>query len=144
MGGKVAFMFSLVPEKVISLPFRFDARGNIVTTTDLTKIWADRVTVALGTLKNERLFMPNYGSEVPLHTMDPIRTVEDLVFQDVADVFATYLPLLKLQDVVTTVNSNEGIINIEVFYELPTQENVITQIGFATLNGVGPATETPA
>lgn len=137
-------MFSLVQEKAISLPFRFDARGNIVTTTDLTKIWGDRVTAALGTLKNERLFMPNYGSEIPLHTMDPIRTVEELVYQDVADVFATYLPLLKLKDVVTTVNSNEGTVAIEVFYELPTQENVTTQIGFATLNGAGPATEAPA
>lgn len=134
---------NVVSETAISIPFKFDSRGNVVRTTDPSKIWADRVLSAVGTMKDERLYLPNYGSEVPLHTMDPLRSIEDLIYDDIASVFAIHLPLLKLKDVITTVNSEEGTMSVEVFYALPTTENVTTKIGFATLAGAGPVSEMP-
>lgn len=137
-------VYNLVSEAAISLPFRLDARGNIVKTTDTTKIWADRVRSAIGTLRGERLFQSNYGSDVPRHTMDPIRTIEDLVYEDVASVFTIQLPLLRLNDVITTVDTESGTLNVEILYQLPTEESVTTQIGFASVSGAGPVSETPA
>lgn len=142
-GGVVMVVYNVVSETAISLPFRLDARGNVVKTSDPTKLWADRVRSAVGTLKGERLFQSNYGSEVPRHTMDPIRTIEELIYQDVSQVFTQHLPSLRLKDVLTTTDEISGSLEIEVLYELPTEETVRTQIGFASVSGAGPVSETP-
>lgn len=137
-------VYNLVSETAISLPFRLDARGNIVKTSDLTKLWADRVRSAVGTMRGERLFQSNYGSDVPKHTMDPMRSIEDLVYEDIASVFTIQLPLLRLNDVITTVDVEAGTLEVEILYQLPTEETVTTQIGFASIAGAGPVSESPA
>lgn len=136
-------VYNVITEAAISLPFRLDARGNVVKTSDPTKLWADRVRSAVGTLKGERLFQSNYGSDVPHHTMDPIRTIEELVYQDISQVFTLQLPTLSLKDVVTTADPETGSLEVEILYALPTEETVKTQIGFASLSGAGPVSETP-
>jgi hypothetical protein len=133
---------AVLSETTISLPFKLGNTGNISRTTDPAKIWADRVRSAIGTLKKERLFLPNYGSEVPGHTMDPIRSIADLISSDVASVFARHLSVLILIDTVTTVNSEEGTLEVAVTYELPTSETSTTSIGFATISSSGNITET--
>jgi hypothetical protein len=133
---------AVLSETTISLPFKLGNTGNISRTTDPAKIWADRVRSAIGTLKKERLFLPNYGSEVPGHTMDPIRSISDLISSDVASVFARHLSVLILIDTVTTVNSEEGTLEVAVTYELPTSETSTTSIGFATISSSGNITET--
>ena len=137
-------VYNLVSETAISLPFRLDARGNIVKTSESAKIWADRVRSAVGTLRGERLFQSNYGSDIPRHTMDPMNTIEDLVYEDIAAVFTLQLPHLRLYDVITNVDTDSGAVEVEILYELPTEETVRTQIGFASVNGAGPVSESPA
>lgn len=132
---------TLIPETAISLPFQIDARGNILRTSDDRKLWGDRVRAAVGTLRGERLFMSNYGSEIPLHSFDPMRSVEEVIQEDIYSVFSTELPLLKLKDVF--VNVSDETINIEILYELPNEDNVTTEIGFATVTGAGPISEDP-
>ena len=133
---------TVLAETSIALPFKIGNTGNISRTSEPAKIWADRVRSAIGTLKKERLFLPNYGSEVPGHTMDPIRSISDLIAADVASVFARHLPVLILIDTVTTVNSEEATLEVEITYELPTSETSTTSIGFATVNRSGSITET--
>lgn len=96
---------STVAERAIKLPFTLNALGNVNVSSDPTTVWGDRVRVVLGTLKKERLHDYEFGTRIPLHTMEPMRTIEEMVEDDISTAFSRHLPLLKLKDVVTQVNS---------------------------------------
>lgn len=122
-------------ETTISLPFSIDPYGKISTTTDQSKIWADRVRSVIGTAVKERVMNPEFGTRIP-YTAFETQEEADLRIEDEArTAFLQQLPLLSLQSVSSAFDEYTGIITLEVVYALPNDRKVSTTIGLAAING---------
>jgi len=111
--------------RAITLPFRLDGYGNVASTTDINKIWADRVRTVVSTQPSERVMRPEFGCPMPENLFVAITTVPELVEGQTADAFTRWLPGLKFEKVETqTIDEGEGSIEVGVFYSIPTvQQN---------------------
>lgn len=104
----------------ISLPFRIDGYGRVTSTTDPSKIWADRVRHVLLTSFGERLMRPGFGSSVTEEVYDIIDEIPELTYDAVGRAFADFLPRLQFNDVsLISEDEENGIISLEVSYTLP-------------------------
>lgn len=130
-----------VTEIAISLPFSINAFGSVSSTTSQEKIWADRVRVAVGTGVHERVMRPNYGADIRSAVMGTSEDADTLIRQEIELAFDRDLPLLKLEDVVTSYNEGSGALNVEVTYLLPNRQIETVVLGFAVLSGNDPITE---
>lgn len=125
----------LSQEVAISLPFSINARGGVASTTDQSKIWADRVRSALGTVRGERLFRAGYGSLFPLDVLNTEDTIKDSIIQDISETFSATLPALTLDEVIVQPGEGSETLYIEVVYSLPNEEKIRTEIGLVTISG---------
>jgi phage baseplate assembly protein W len=126
----------------ISLPFTFDAFGNIATTSSQEKIWADRVRVAVGTVLGERVFLPDYGTTIPQKLFDTPEVVTSAITTDIQAVFAQSLSALSLNEVIIDYDEAQNIISVDILYSLPGEDDLeAVTIGIATLSGNNPITE---
>lgn len=107
--------------RAISLPFRLDSFGNITTTTDLPKIWADRVKTVVGTAKGERVMQPDFGCDLPNNLLDVAATVPGYADSQIQGSFSEWLPEVEFQG--TEVLENDaGTLNVNVLYQIPNYE----------------------
>ena len=126
----------------ISLPFTFDAFGNVTSTSLQEKIWGDRVRLAVGTALGERVFRPDYGTSIPQSLFDSPEVVEEVIRQDISSVFSQFLPSLSLNSTSVNYDSNQNIMSVDVLYSLPGEdESEVVSIGIASLSGNNPITE---
>ena len=131
----------MASEKAISLPFSIDTFGMIGTTTEQSKIWADRVRSVLGTSLRERVIRPNFGTLIPFSLFN---NVENAVFEikdEVERAFGKHLSLLSLQNTDVDNSSEANTLEITITYALPNQEVQKTTIGFVTVRGTLPIYE---
>jgi phage baseplate assembly protein W len=104
----------------ISLPFRIDGYGRVTSTTDPSKIWADRVRSVLMTSFGERIMRPGFGSSMSDEVYDVLDEIPELTYAAVARAFADFLPRLQFNDVVLLSEEEEnGIVSLEISYTLP-------------------------
>jgi hypothetical protein len=108
--------------RAISFPFRLDGFGKVATTTDMSKIWADRVRAVVSTYPQERLMNLQFGAGIPEDLFASSEIIRDLVEQDLTRAFSTWLPLLKFKGVEIVDSSNlEGSISLQINYEVSSQ-----------------------
>lgn len=104
----------------ISLPFRIDGYGRVGSTTDPSKIWADRVRSVIMTNVGERLMRPGFGSTVAEEVYDTLDEIPELTYAAVAQAFSDFLPRLQFNDVqVVSEDEQNGEISLEILYTLP-------------------------
>jgi phage baseplate assembly protein W len=121
-------------EYAISLPFTIDGYGNILKTSSQVEIWEDRVKSAIGTAFGERVMRSNYGTKIPEIFFDTQETLTAGIKKEVAAVFASYLPILTLIDVLVRYDELEGTTTADVFYSLPNQTTTTTSVNIVTIN----------
>jgi len=83
----------------ISLPFNFDETGSIATTTDLAKIWQDRVIITVMTGLGSRVMRPTFGSDVNKVVWENINDALTLIKQSISVAFSRWLTELDLLEV---------------------------------------------
>jgi phage baseplate assembly protein W len=106
--------------KAMSLPFRIDGYGRVASTSDPSKMWADRVRAVLMTSLGERIMRPMFGSTLTDEVYDIMDEVPELTFSAVSQAFADFLPRLDFNDVIVVEESEEeGIVSLEITYTLP-------------------------
>lgn len=125
-------------EKTISLPFSIDPYGKVASTSEQTKIWADRVRSTIGTTLKERVMRPNFGSNIAFSAFDTQTKAEEAIKTEVQQVFNTQLPLLKLGSVTTSFDEYSGTVNTTISYSLPNDMVITTTIGIVTILGNTP------
>lgn len=126
-------MRSSITPIAISFPFRIDEFGNVATTTDDRKIAADRVRSVIGTAIGERVFRPDFGTTIPSRIFDSIEVVEELIRTDIGRAFSKYLPTLTLSDITIVYDDRENILEVEIFYQLPSGVDDSTTVGVASI-----------
>lgn len=129
------------PEQAVALPFTVDSYGKIATATSQSKIWADRVRSVIGTAFLERVMRPNFGCETSSRLFDSEEFMQQIIRQDLTNSFQTFLPVLRLLDVEITLEESTRVINVEVYYLLPNDEETSLSIGVAMIDGNQPLSE---
>ena len=107
--------------KTISFPFRIDGFGNVATTTDPSRIWADRVRAVVSTYVGERIMRPDFGSNVARASFDVLSGLPDLLNSDMSVAFSRWLPGITFGGV-TLTSDQEGTTHLAVNYSIPTLE----------------------
>jgi len=128
-------------ERAISLPFSIDSFGKVGTTTDQTKIWADKVRSVLGTSIRERVMRPTFGTLIPFSLFNSIENAASEIRDEVRRAFGKQLPLLSLNDVNVVQDYYTNQLTITVVYSLPNQEVTKTTIGYVAIQGNTPIYE---
>ena len=60
---------------------------------------------------------------------------------EVNKAFANQLPLLRLQNVDASFDDYTGILKVEITYDLPNNEQIVTNIGLILITGKNPPYE---
>ncbi len=128
-------------EKALSLPFSIDSYGNVSSTSDQSKIWADRVRSVLGTTVRERVMRSGFGTLIPFSLFDTESSAMSQVKTEVNKAFITQLALLRLDKTTVTVDEYTRVLTIEVIYALPNNEVVSTVVGVVLIDGANPIYE---
>lgn len=131
----------MASEKTISLPFSIDTSGLIGTTTDQSKIWADRVRSVLGTSLRERVLRPTFGTLIPYSLFNNVENAVYEIKEEVTRAFNRQLRLLSLKDTSVEQDLVNNSLKITVTYALPNQEINKTSIGYITIQGTLPIFE---
>lgn len=128
-------------EVAISLPFSIDDFGSVATATLQSKIWADRVRSAVGTTLRERVFRYDYGTTIPSKLWDDVTTMQDVIEEQIENVFDRDLVTLTLDSVDVTYDERQETVFAEVSYFLPNNEQTSVIIGVATISSTDPIVE---
>jgi phage baseplate assembly protein W len=131
----------MASEKAISLPFSIDTSGSIGTTTEQSKIWADRVRSVLGTSLRERVMRPTFGTLIPFSLFNNVDNAVEEISEEVTRAFDRYLQLLTLQDTTVEQDLYTNTLKVTVTYALPNQEVNKTTVGYVTIQGTLPMYE---
>lgn len=131
-------------ELALSYPFRLDDYGNIATTVDQTKIWADRVRSVIGTVIGERVMRPTFGTKVAYASWETRTAMETIVRKEIERGFYLLLPLLTVVDITFDFNDTENIVSASITYELPDKRESTTRVGVVVLAENNPPYEETA
>jgi phage baseplate assembly protein W len=125
-------------EKSLALPFSIDSYGKVGTTTEQSKIWADRVRSVIGTSIRERVMRPSFGTLIPYALFENETSAESQIKSEIESAFNGQLPLLTLSTTNVTFDTYTNIFNVEIIYALPNNETVSTLIGLVLIDGTKP------
>lgn len=130
-----------MPEIAMALPFSIDPYGKVTTTTEQSKIWADRVRSVIGTAYRERVMRSEFGTSIPYTAFDSQEEAQNRIENEIRNAFLIQLPLLTLSSVSSSFDEYTGFIYITVIYALPNDQKVSTTIGLASIKGTIPIYE---
>ena len=125
---------------VLNMPFSFSATGGVNTTTDLAKIWSDRVFATIGTRPGERVMNLKYGSFMQDYVFENVNVAALEVRNEITAVFSRYLTALTLNEVDVTVDysdSGDQVIVASISYTLPTKQKDSIQVKLGTFTKSG-------
>lgn len=122
-------------EVAISLPFSIDPYGRVGSTTDQTKIWADKVRSVIGTALRERVMRPKFGTDIPLSVFENQEDAQTQIQFEVSQAFNDQLQNLNLQSISSVFDEYTGIMQVDVTYALPNDEVTSTSIGLIQIEG---------
>jgi len=122
-------------EVALSLPFSIDPYGRVGTTTDQTKIWADKVRSVIGTALRERVMRPKFGTDMPLAVFENQEDAQTQIEFEVNQAFNDQLQKVTLQSVSSVFDEYTGIMQVDVTYALPNDEVTTTSIGLIRIDG---------
>ena len=104
--------------QAITLPFSIGPNG-VGKTTDISKIWKDRVYGVVLTSLNERVMSPNFGTEVKAAVFLSVDDAMASIKESVHIGFSRWLSALTLNSVIGSLDSAEGNLNVEILYSIP-------------------------
>ena len=125
-------------ESAISLPFQFDSSGMVGHTSNISKIWQDRVALVIMTRLGERIMRPGFGSEVPGVAFENIDTAITLCRQSITSAFSSHLPNLTLTDIIFQVDPIDFYLVADIRYRYsPTSPTDTVKLKTAILTRAG-------
>lgn len=109
--------------RAISLPFRLDSFGNVASSNELPKIWADRVRTVVSTRHGDRVMRPSFGCALPNNLFDSAVNVPGYADGQIQAAFVRWLPEVEFQGTeIDEADSTEGNVGLNVLYRVPNYE----------------------
>lgn len=122
-------------EIALTLPFSITAYGSVATTTDQSKIWADRVRFVIGTNLQERILDPDFGTLVPSAFMQTAEDAATTIDAEVERAFQLQLELLTFESTEISYDEYTGTTNVSITYGLPNGEVTNTVVAVTYISG---------
>ena len=124
-------------ERAMTLPFSIDESGSISSSNDQRKIWQSRVIACVMTSMGERIHRPSYGGAIQDSLFTTQSEAAAIVDASVRGSFGQNLPLLKLNSVATSMDTDTGVLSATIYYTLPSGEpdKAVLKTGFLTRSG---------
>jgi phage baseplate assembly protein W len=121
----------------ITLPFSFNIAGGISNTSDVKKIWQDRVVLAAMSYLGERVMRPRYGTNIRGFVFENEGNMQELIKNEMISAFSSWLSELTLDDVTTTIDPIDNILNVSISYSYGTNlsDSVIIRTTHLTQTG---------
>lgn len=113
----------------IALPFSFTNSGAVNVTNNDSKIWSDRIIVALMTRVGERLMLPKYGSNVAASVFENEDDAASILERELPGIFARWLPDLTVISTNVKIETGEladNTLAISIEYLLPNKQKSVT------------------
>lgn len=123
--------------QTISMPFNFNAYGQVNATDDQKKIWQDRVQMVALTRFGERVMRPDFGSDLALAVFETEDIAVEIINRSLTIAFNTWLSSLELKEINPVINRESGTIEISILYKLPSGELDQANIKTAIFNRSG-------
>ena len=102
-----------------AMPFGFDKLGRVATTTDIRRIWQNRVILAVTTRFGERLMIPDFGGNLDRSLFEVPAAAMEIAVKSVNISFNKWLTELKLIDVIPDYDPTSGFMTVSIKYTLP-------------------------
>lgn len=109
--------------KAIALPFSFDTNGAVNSTTDLKKVFQDRIVLVIMTYLSERINRPNFGSNIRGTAFENTPDAIQLIKQEVSVAFTKWLPYLTLLSADPKIDPVDNILSVSITYKYGMNEN---------------------
>ena len=122
-------------EIALTLPFSITPYGSVATTTEQSKIWADRVRFVIGTNLQERILEPDFGTLVPTAFMETADDAATTISTEVERAFQLQLELLTFEGVDVSFDEYTGTTNVNITYGLPNGETTNTVVAISYISG---------
>ena len=122
-------------EIALTLPFSIDLYGSVSTTTEQSKIWADRVRFVIGTNLRERILDPEFGTLIPSAFMQTVDDANSMIDTEVERAFQSQLELLTFEKVDISFDEYTGTTNVNIIYGLPNGEITNTVVAVTYVGG---------
>jgi len=122
-------------ELALTLPFSINPYGSVTTTTDQSKIWADRVRFVIGTNLRERILDPEFGTLIPSAFMETADIAQSTIESEVEQGFKAQLELLSFNSVDISYNEYTNTTNVSIVYGLPNGEVTNTVVAVSYISG---------
>ena len=122
-------------EIALSLPFSIDPYGSVSTTTEQSKIWADRVRFVIGTNLRERILDPEFGTLIPSAFMQTVDDSNSMIETEVERAFQSQLELLTFDKVELSFDEYTGTTSVSIIYGLPNGEITNTVVAVTYVSG---------
>jgi len=128
-------------ERAIILPFSIDESGSIYSSNDPKKIWQSRVIAAVMTQLGERVQRPRYGGTVKSALFENAEEASVMVESTVSSVFSSFLPQLTLNQVQAVMDAQSSLLNVTIYYTLPSGQEDEVSVKTGTLTRAGEITQ---
>ena len=120
-----------------SIPFRFNAFGQVDTTSNPNKFWKDQILLTLFTKFGERVLRPNFGSEVSALIFENSEAATEVATNSIRVAFNEWLSDLQLNEIIPVYKDETGALEITLMYTLPSGESDTITLNSAILNRFG-------
>jgi len=103
----------------IEHPFRFDPLGKTITTSNVNKIYLDRLMTILSTQIYQRPMMPDYGTDIARALYESGQIYSDSIKEAVVRAGAKFLPALSIVSVKVGEVDSTGTSVVEILVSFP-------------------------
>lgn len=103
----------------IEHPFRFDPLGRVITTSDINKIYLDKLMTVLSTQVYQRVMIPNYGTDMARAMYESGQIYSNAVKDAVSKAVARFLPALSIVSVTVGDIDYDGTSVVEILVSFP-------------------------
>ena len=118
--------------KAISYPYTLDGYGVVKPTTDVNKIYRDRVLTLLSTNVGQRPILTEYGSDIEAALFENENNFESAINQAIRQAMARWIPDVQVADIKVGVPDQDGIAQVNVTLVMP--DSTLTSLTVSTSN----------
>ena len=124
----------------ISYPFSIDIFGNVKSTTNVNKIYLDRVLTLLSTNVGQRPILQEYGTDLMQALFENENNLESAVSQAVRQAIARWLPDIGVNQISVGPVDQEGQAEVVITLVMPDSTLSSVTLSTATFGADGTIT----
>jgi phage baseplate assembly protein W len=121
----------------ISYPFTLDPLGKIVATSDVNKIYLDKVMILLSTSVGQRPMDPSYGTDLFRALYECGGDYNQALIEVIQRAMATHLPMISVESIDITDPDDSGVSLVNISFGFPDGSTEKVSLNSSYLNPDG-------